>query len=72
MTRLERLENVNKHLSLALANLNAIAGGSYILSLSDFKQLVSLKLKLEKIIEHTSRGEKSETNKTQATKVKNT
>jgi hypothetical protein len=59
MTRIERLENVNNHLSLALANLNTIAGGSYVLSLRDLKELVRLKIKLEQIIKHTVRGEQA-------------
>lgn len=66
--RLEKLKAVNKHLSLALANLNSIAGGSYVLSLSDLKNLTRLKLRLEQIIEHSNRGEKSETRRLQEAK----
>lgn len=49
------LSNVNEHLSIALAEFNKIAGGSYVGSLREFKDLVSVKIKLERIADIVNR-----------------
>ena len=60
MDRLDRLKKCNEHLSIALAELNKIAGGSYVGSLADLKDLISVKIKLETVIKKTERGERLE------------
>ena len=60
MNRLNSLINCNKHLSIALAELNKVAGGSYVGSLSELKKLISVKIKLENIIKATEHGEFTE------------
>lgn len=48
----KQIQKVNEHLSIALAELGTIAGSghAYIQSLSDFKKLVHIKLKLDPIV----------------------
>ena len=53
---LESLIKVNKHLGIALSELTNIH--SYIGSLREQKKLISVKLKLEDIIERTMKAEK--------------
>jgi hypothetical protein len=53
---LESLMKVNKHLGIALSELTNIH--SYIGSLREQKKLISVKLKLESIIEKTLKQEK--------------
>jgi len=60
-TKLHRLIKCNEHLSIALAELGKIAGGSYVGSLSDLKKLIAVKIKLENIIKDTEIGQISET-----------
>lgn len=55
-TKIEVLEQVNKDLARALANLNVIAGGGYVGSLRELKQLVKVKLKVENILAKTQAG----------------
>jgi hypothetical protein len=54
---LESLIKVNKHLGIALAELTNTH--SYIGSLREQKKLISVKLKLEAIMERTLQAEKS-------------
>lgn len=54
MDKAERLIKVNTHLGIALAELNKIAGGSYAGSLRELKELISVKLKLERIYNHVN------------------
>ncbi len=60
MNRLNSLIKCNEHLSIALAELNKVAGGSYVGSISDLKKLISVKIKLENIIKGTALGEFTE------------
>jgi hypothetical protein len=53
---LESLAKVNKHLGIALAELSE--NHSYIGSLREQQRLIRVKLKLESIIEKTSKAEK--------------
>jgi hypothetical protein len=53
---LESLAKVNKHLGIALAELSE--NHSYIGSLREQHRLIKVKLKLESIIEKTSKAEK--------------
>ena len=53
---LESLMKVNKHLGIALAELSTTH--SYIGSLREQRRLISVKLKVESIIEKTSKAEK--------------
>lgn len=53
---LESLMKVNKHLGIALSELSATH--SYVGSLREQKKLISVKLKLENIIEKTLKAEK--------------
>jgi hypothetical protein len=54
---LESLMKVNKHLGIALAELSK--NHSYIGSLREQHSLIRVKLKVESIIEKTSKAEKS-------------
>jgi hypothetical protein len=60
MDKLQRLIKCNEHLSIALAELGKIAGGSYVGSLEDLKKLIAVKIRLENIIINTKLGEKTE------------
>ena len=60
MDRLDRLKKCNVHLSIALAELNKIAGGSYVGSMGDLRELICVKLKLESVIKKAERVERWE------------
>lgn len=55
-SKLESLMKVNKHLGIALAELSTTH--SYTGCLSEQRRLISVKLKLESIIEKTLKAEK--------------
>jgi hypothetical protein len=57
MDKLQSLIKCNEHLSIALAELGKIAGGSYVGSLEELKKLIAVKIKLENIIRNTRMGE---------------
>ena len=61
--KLKALKEVDEHVTLALAKLNRYAGGTYIGSLRELKDLVSIKLKLEQIQERVANGYKWESRK---------
>jgi hypothetical protein len=55
LNKVKILNDVNNHLTIALAEFNKIVGGSYAGSLREFKDLVSVKIKLERIAERINR-----------------
>ena len=56
--KIKALEEVDTHVTLALAKLNTYAGGAWTGSLRELKDLVGVKLKLEQIQRRVHTGTK--------------
>lgn len=57
LTKIDKLIAINKHLRIAISHFE---GGPFIGSLSTERKLISLKFKLEEILERTIKAEKWE------------
>lgn len=61
--KLKAIGEVSDLVTLALAKLNRYAGGTYVGSIRELKDLVGLKLKLEQVQRRVAAGYRSEKSK---------